>query len=38
MLVAHALKNSQLTCGERYAYLGDRTLVTIFPRTLLGSV
>jgi hypothetical protein len=21
-----ALKNSQLTCGERYAYLGDRTL------------
>jgi len=27
MLVARALKNSQLTCGERHAYLGDRTLV-----------
>ena len=26
MLVARALKNSQLTCGERYAYFGDRTL------------
>ena len=25
MLVARALKNSQLTCGERYAYFGDRT-------------
>jgi hypothetical protein len=21
------LKNSQLTCGERHAYFGDRTLV-----------
>ena len=27
MLVARALKNSQLTCGERHAYFGDRTLV-----------
>jgi len=26
MLVARALKNSQLTCGERHAYFGDRTL------------
>jgi hypothetical protein len=26
MLVARALKNSQLTCGESHAYLGDRTL------------
>ena len=26
MLVARALKNSQLTCGETYAYFGDRTL------------
>jgi hypothetical protein len=25
--VARALKNSQLTCGETYAYFGDRTLV-----------
>src|SRR5215831_10834980 len=25
MLVARALKNSQLTCGERHAYFGDRT-------------
>jgi len=25
MIVARALKNSQLTCGERYAYFGDRT-------------
>jgi hypothetical protein len=24
-LVARALKNSQLTCGETYAYFGDRT-------------
>src|SRR5436309_7648128 len=24
-LVAHALKNSQLTCSETYAYFGDRT-------------
>jgi hypothetical protein len=24
-LVALALKNSQLTCGERHAYFGDRT-------------
>ena len=23
MIVARALKNSQLTCGERYAYFGD---------------
>ena len=23
MLVARALKNSQLTCGERHAYFGD---------------
>src|ERR1700751_763918 len=26
MLVARASKNSQLTCGERHAYFGDRTL------------
>jgi hypothetical protein len=26
MNVARALKNSQLTCGERHAYFGDRTL------------
>jgi hypothetical protein len=26
MIVARALKNSQLTCGERDAYFGDRTL------------
>jgi len=26
ILVVHALKNSQLTCGERHAYFGDRTL------------
>ena len=26
MRVARALKNSQLTCGERHAYFGDRTL------------
>ena len=26
MIVARALKNSQLTCGERHAYFGDRTL------------
>ena len=26
MLVARALKNSQLTCGERHAYFGERTL------------
>ena len=26
MLVARALKNSQLTCGERHAYFGDRAL------------
>ena len=26
MLVARALKNGQLTCGERHAYFGDRTL------------
>ena len=26
MIVARALKNSQLTCGERRAYFGDRTL------------
>src|SRR5215471_7254733 len=26
MLVARALKNSQLTCGERHAYFADRTL------------
>jgi len=26
MLVARALKNSQLTCGERHAYFGARTL------------
>src|SRR5262249_54952018 len=26
MLVARALKNSQLTCGERHAYFGDRTV------------
>jgi hypothetical protein len=25
MIVARALKNSQLTCGERHAYFGDRT-------------
>jgi len=27
--VARALKNSQLTCGETYAYFGDRTPVCI---------
>ena len=27
MIVARALKNSQLTCGERHAYFGDRTLM-----------
>jgi hypothetical protein len=27
MLVARALKNSQLACGERHAYFGNRTLV-----------
>src|SRR5215471_18274726 len=27
MLVTRASKNSQLTCGERHAYFGDRTLV-----------
>ena len=26
MLVARVLKNSQLTCGERHAYFGDRTI------------
>jgi hypothetical protein len=26
MIVARALKNRQLTCGERHAYFGDRTL------------
>jgi hypothetical protein len=26
MIVARALKNSQLTCGDRHAYFGDRTL------------
>ena len=26
MLVTRASKNSQLTCGERHAYFGDRTL------------
>jgi hypothetical protein len=26
MIVARALKNSQLTCGESHAYFGDRTL------------
>src|SRR5215470_4954499 len=35
MLVARALKNSQLTCGERYAYFGDRTLVCGFSRVAL---
>src|SRR5262249_12811941 len=43
MLVARALKNSQLTCGERHAYFGDRTLawfpggvriLALAPRTL----
>jgi len=34
MLVARALKNSQLTCGERHAYFGDRTL----DRTLATPV
>src|ERR1700739_3138471 len=28
-LVARALKNSQLTCGETYAYFGDRTLAQL---------
>ena len=28
MFVSRALKNSQLTCGERHAYFGDRTPVT----------
>ena len=26
MIVTRALKNSQLTCGEKHAYFGDRTL------------
>jgi hypothetical protein len=26
MIVARALKNSQLTCGERHAYFGYRIL------------
>ena len=29
MLVARALKNSQLICGERHAYSGDRTLAGV---------
>ena len=29
MIVGRALKNSQLTCGERHAYFGDRTLVLV---------
>src|ERR1700752_1940983 len=29
-LVARSLKNSQLTCGETYAYFGDRTLARGF--------
>jgi hypothetical protein len=33
MLVARALKNSQLTCGERHAYFGNRTLVS--PRQII---
>ena len=31
MLVARALKNSQLTCGERHAYFGDRTVAFNLP-------
>src|SRR5206468_3142093 len=31
-LVAHALKNSQLTCSETYAYFGDRTLARLGQR------
>ena len=30
-----ALKNSQLTCGERHAYFGDRT--PAFAQTIQGS-
>ena len=29
MIVARALKNSQLTCGERHAYFGDRTIENV---------
>jgi hypothetical protein len=31
------LKNSQLTCGETYAYFGDRTPPKAFAATLLSS-
>jgi hypothetical protein len=34
MLVARALKNSQLTCGERHAYFGDRTLARAMAATI----
>jgi hypothetical protein len=37
MLVARALKNSQLTCGGRHAYLGDRTLYSRFRASPLGE-
>src|SRR6516162_3552986 len=33
MIVARALKNSQLTCGERHAYFGDRTLDPLKSKT-----
>jgi len=37
MLVARALKNSQLTCGERHAYFGNRTLACITHKFLEGA-
>jgi len=36
LLVARALKNSQLTCGERHAYFGDRALARDFSHGFLG--
>jgi len=37
MLVARALKNSQLTGGESHAYFGDRTLGWLFNVQLNGT-
>src|SRR6516225_4434589 len=37
MLVARALKNSQLTGGESHAYFGDRTLTSDGTRTVPGA-
>jgi hypothetical protein len=38
MIVARALKNSQLICGERHAYFGDRTLGPLCREDLLMPV